>query len=239
MNNLKFKVLVTMFASIQVVLMMTPLGFIPIGPVRATTLHIPVILAGILLGVKGGAIQGLVFGMMSVIRSTVTPTITGFLFSPFAPPIGGHEGNIFSLVIALVPRILLGVFSAYLYNFLKDKNFKMASSGITALLCTLIHTFMVLSLIYVFFGPAYTDAMNIDAGYLIPFLAGIIFTNGIVEALLAVGVITALVKALEPKIKGMNVRQSNHKKRATKNLIKQEIVSENSGGASVPPKAEV
>ena len=39
----KFLVLLTMFCSIQVVLMLTPLGYIPLGPVRATTMHIPVI----------------------------------------------------------------------------------------------------------------------------------------------------------------------------------------------------
>lgn len=79
----KFLVLLTMFCSIQVVLMLTPLGYIPLGPVRATTMHIPVILAGILLGVKGGAITGLVFGLSSVIINTITPTITSFVFTPF------------------------------------------------------------------------------------------------------------------------------------------------------------
>ena len=58
----KYLVLVTMFCSIEVLLMFTPLGFIPIGPMKATTMHIPVILAGILLGIKGGAILVLSLG---------------------------------------------------------------------------------------------------------------------------------------------------------------------------------
>ncbi len=38
----------------------------------------------------------------------MTPGITSFVFSPFIT-VGGISGNFFSLVIALVPRILLGV----------------------------------------------------------------------------------------------------------------------------------
>lgn len=79
----KFLVLVTMFCSIQVILMLTPLGYIPLGPVRATTMHIPVILAGILLGIKGGAITGFVFGISSVMINTLTPTITSLYLLPF------------------------------------------------------------------------------------------------------------------------------------------------------------
>ena len=40
----KNMVLLALFGCIEIVLMLTPLGYIPIGPVRATTLHIPVIL---------------------------------------------------------------------------------------------------------------------------------------------------------------------------------------------------
>ena len=79
----KYLVLVTMFCSIEVLLMFTPLGFIPIGPMKATTMHIPVILAGILLGIKGGAITGLVFGISSVVNATINPTILSFVFTPF------------------------------------------------------------------------------------------------------------------------------------------------------------
>ena len=119
----KFLVLLTMFCSIQVVLMLTPLGYIPLGPVRATTMHIPVILAGILLGVKGGAITGLVFGLSSVIINTITPTITSFVFTPFYS-LGEYHGNFMSLVIAIGPRVLLGVLAAVIYHWFKNKNNK-------------------------------------------------------------------------------------------------------------------
>ena len=45
--------LMSLFIAIEILMVMVPfLGFIPIGPLRATTLHIPVIIAGIVLGKK-------------------------------------------------------------------------------------------------------------------------------------------------------------------------------------------
>ena len=39
-----------LFLAIEIILVVTPLGYIPIGPLNATTMHIPVIIAGIILG---------------------------------------------------------------------------------------------------------------------------------------------------------------------------------------------
>ena len=52
-KNLSF---MSLFIAIEILMVMVPfLGFIPIGPLRATTLHIPVIIAGIVLGKKTGS----------------------------------------------------------------------------------------------------------------------------------------------------------------------------------------
>ena len=195
----KFLVLLTMFCSIQVVLMLTPLGYIPIGPIRATTMHIPVILAGILLGVRGGAITGLVFGLSSVIINTITPTITSFVFTPFYS-LGEYHGNFMSLVIAIAPRVLLGVLAAFIYSWFrnKDNKVRLIGSGITALVCTLIHSILVLGMIYVFFGPSYATAKGVEVSALFGLLLGLITTNSVLEAIIATLIVTPLTKVLEP-----------------------------------------
>lgn len=195
----KFLVLLTMFCSIQVVLMLTPLGYIPIGPIRATTMHIPVILAGILLGTKGGAITGLVFGISSVIINTITPTITSFVFTPFYS-LGEYHGNFMSLVIAIAPRVLLGVLAAFIYSWFRNKEnrVKLIGSGITALVCTLIHSILVLGMIYVFFGPSYAEAKGVEVSALFGLLLGLITTNSVLEAIIATLIVTPLTKVLEP-----------------------------------------
>ena len=53
--------LAAFFVAIEMVLTMTQLGYLPIGPISITTMHLPVILAGIVLGPAYGAGIGLVF----------------------------------------------------------------------------------------------------------------------------------------------------------------------------------
>ena len=94
LNQSKTKelVLLAMFIAIEIMLFIVPfLGFIPIGPLRATTMHIPVIVAAIVLGRKQGVIVGFVFGLLSLVINTIQPTATSFIFSPFI------SGNILSL----------------------------------------------------------------------------------------------------------------------------------------------
>ena len=50
-----------LFAAIIVILAFTPLGYIPLGVITPTTVHIPVIIAGIILGWKKGAFAGVWF----------------------------------------------------------------------------------------------------------------------------------------------------------------------------------
>ena len=53
-------VIITMLVCLEILFAITPLGYIPIGGIRATTLHLPVILTGVLWGYKNGALLGLV-----------------------------------------------------------------------------------------------------------------------------------------------------------------------------------
>ena len=109
-----------LFLAIEIILVVTPLGYIPIGPLNATTMHIPVIIAGIILGKKAGAELGFVFGLTSMIKATIQPGITSFCFSPFVT-IGTISGNYKSLLIAFVPRILLGYLAGLIFEIMKNK----------------------------------------------------------------------------------------------------------------------
>ena len=206
-NSKKIKqlVLAAFFVAIEVVLMLTPLGYIPVGPIRATTMHIPVIVAGILMGKKYGSWMGFVFGLTSLLINTFTPTPTSFVFTPFIS-VGGIHGNFFSLVIVFVPRILLGYLSSVIYQALKKWLKKdYISMVIAAALNTLIHTCLVLGGIYVFFGEAYGQVLNKSMEAVKAFIIGIISANGVMEMILAAIVVPILVKALKPTVERMGV----------------------------------
>lgn len=190
MKKTKYLTSMALFLAIEIILVVTPLGYIPLGPINATTMHIPVIVAGILLGKKAGAQLGFIFGLTSLIKATIQPGITSFCFSPFIT-IGGISGNYASILIAFIPRILLGYIAGLVYELLKDK--KGVILG--ALLGSLTNTVLVLSGIYLFFGNGYARAVGVSYQALIGVLLTVVTTNGIMEALLAVVITLAIYKA--------------------------------------------
>lgn len=187
-----------MFLAIQIILVVTPLGYLPIGPISATTMHIPVIIAGISLGKKAGAQLGFVFGLTSVINATFRPTLTSFCFSPFIT-MGGVSGNWTSLLIAFIPRILLGFLAGLVYEKLKARNTNESISVIAASLTGAItNTVLVLGGIYIFFGQAYAQAIQVAYSTLVAVLLGVVTTNGIAEAILGALAALLVCKAIKP-----------------------------------------
>ena len=87
-HDTRWLVSVALMAAIIIVLANTPLGMIQLPVIKATTVHIPVILGAILLGPSAGAILGGVFGICSVVSNTMTPTLLSFAFSPFMSTTG-------------------------------------------------------------------------------------------------------------------------------------------------------
>ena len=180
-----------LFLAIEIILVVTPLGYIPIGPLNATTMHIPVIIAGIILGKKAGAELGFVFGLTSMIKATISPFVT----------IGTISGNYKSLLIAFVPRILLGYLAGLIFEIMKNKGHENSGVLAGALVGALTNTVLVLSGIYVFFGNAYASSLNVAYSGLIGLLLGVVTTNGILEAILAAVVSLAVYKAMKPLLK--------------------------------------
>ena len=99
MNTVKrTRDMVMMAALVAIMLLMTVvpvLGYIPLGFMNATIIHIPVIVGAILLGPKKGAVLGLVFGFTSMWKNTaLMPNLTSFVFTPFITmPDGGSGGR--------------------------------------------------------------------------------------------------------------------------------------------------
>lgn len=197
----QYMAFMALFLAIQILLVITPLGYLPLGPIDATTMHIPVIVAAIVFGRKAGAQLGFVFGITSVLNATFRPNITSFVFSPFVT-VAGISGNWTSLLIAIVPRILLGYFSGVLFEVLKKHRVNEQLCIITASLAGAItNTVLVLGGIYFFFGEAYAKAVHVAYEVLSAVLLGVVTTNGIAEAVLGAIACLLIVKALAPFMK--------------------------------------
>ena len=171
------------------------LGYIPLGVINATIIQVPVIIGAILLGPKYGAFLGLVFGISSMVKNTFSPNATSFVFSPFYQ-LGEYGGNLYSVVISLGPRMLIGPVAWAVYRGLrkiKSSHLKetaaLAAAGAAG---ALTNTLLVMNLIYVFFGESYLEAggkaYETAYGAILAIIGGV----GIPEAIVS-AVLTALI----------------------------------------------
>ena len=108
-----------LFIAIIILMAYTPIGLIDLPVIKATILHVPVIIGAILLGPKEGAILGLTFGLTSMIKNTSAPSLLSFAFSPLIPVPGAERGSLWAVVICLLPRVLVGVIPALIASAAK------------------------------------------------------------------------------------------------------------------------
>lgn len=192
MNKIKTKslTLLSLFIAIEILMATIPfLGFIPIGPLRATTLHIPVIIAGILLGKEKGAFVGFVFGLCSLWTATTSPTITSFVFSPFL------SGSFFSILIALIPRMAIGYVAGFLFSKLRNMNLSFAFI-VSSFIGAITNTILVMGGIYFLFAKEYAFTLNMTLDELLPYFITIITTQGLLEAIVGTIISVMVCKVL-------------------------------------------
>lgn len=191
--------MLALFLAIEVVLLVTPLGYLRIGVLSATLMHVPVIVCACTMGTKYGVLMGLVFGVTSVINATMAPTVTSFAFSPFVE-VGGFSGGFQSLIVAIGPRLLLGWLAGTIYHGLKNKGKSIAFSAfVSALISTAVHTVGVLGLILTFYAAPYASAIGVAQSGLMIAMATVILTNTVPEIVVAVVANVALTKALSSR----------------------------------------
>ena len=120
-NNKTYQLVLTgLFAAIIVLMTVTPLGYIPMGIINATIIHIRVILGALFCGPKKGAFLGFMCGLTSCIKNTLMPNPSSCVFSPvLAMEMAGFVGVLKSLLICFVPRILVGVLPYCVYLLVK------------------------------------------------------------------------------------------------------------------------
>ena len=192
----RYMATLAMFCGILLVMGATGIGFIPLPVIKATTMHIPVILGAILLGPAAGAVLGGVFGLCSIWANTTSPGLLAFAFSPFMTT-EGLPGVLKSLWIALGCRILLGVIAGWLWKGMKRllKQDYLALP-VTAAIATICHTILVMGSIYLLLAEQYAQAKNVAITAVFGLVMGTVTASGIPEAIIAAVLVTVIGKAL-------------------------------------------
>ena len=194
---------VALMGAIIIVLANTPLGMIQLPIIKATTVHIPVIIGAILLGPSAGAILGAVFGICSLISNTMAPTLLSFAFSPFMSTTGIF-GAIKAIWVSVGCRILIGVAAGWLWKLLeKVKVNQVIALPIVGFVGSMVNTIAVMGSIYVLFAKEYAQAREVGITAVWGLIMGTITASGIPEAIAAAVLVLALGKVLLSVFKKM------------------------------------
>lgn len=192
----RYMATLAMFCGVLLVMGMTGIGFIPLPVIKATTMHIPVILGAVLLGPAAGAVLGSLFGLCSMWANTTAPGLLSFAFSPFMTT-EGLPGVLKSIWIALGCRILLGVIAGWLWiGLMKIVKKDAIALPITAAVATICHTLLVMGSIYVLLAQQYAAAKNVAITAVFGLVMGTVTASGIPEAIVAAILVTVIGKAL-------------------------------------------
>ena len=204
-HDTRWLVSVALMAAIIIVLANTPLGMIQLPIIKATTVHIPVIIGAVLLGLSAGAILGAVFGICSLISNTMAPTLLSFAFSPFMST-SGIPGALKAIWISVGCRILIGVIFGWFWIALeKLKTNPLIALPLVGFIGSMVNTVTVMGSIYFLFAQQYAEAREVAVTAVWGLVMGTVTASGIPEAIAAAILVLAVGKVLIQVFKRMNI----------------------------------
>lgn len=165
-------VVIGALGGISIFLGISGLGLIRLPIFSLTIMHIPVIIGALLEGPVVGIAVGLIFGLFSMYQNITAPGLTSFIF--------------WNPIVALIPRMLIGIVAYYSFKLLKSKiKSTGVCAGIASILATLTNTIGVLGLTYILYLDKYAQAREISRDAVAGTLLTVGLTNGIPEAIVS------------------------------------------------------
>jgi uncharacterized membrane protein len=168
--------MISVFVALVVAFAMIPqVGYITIGVIALTTVHIPVLIGGTFGGRKVAYALALTFGLSSLWYSFIAPSGINIAFQ--------------NPLVSVLPRVLFGLAFVEIYELSKKliKNRYLAVS-VHMIISTIVHTLLVTFALVLFGLPSL-----VAEGWpteIIPLFIGLFTVNGVFEAL-AAGLIAA------------------------------------------------
>lgn len=183
--------LMGLLTAVLLVMSFTPIGFLTIGPLAITLNMIPVAIGAVALGPKGGAILGAVFGITSFLQcigigGTSPMGVILFEINP-----------VLAFVQRFLPRLIMGVLTAYIYKLVKKAMGAGVASYASGFFAAFLNTLLFMSLLVLLFGN--TDYMQelMNGKNVIVFICTFVGINAVFEMIVSTVLTGVIVKALE------------------------------------------
>lgn len=151
LSKKKFYELICIFGALEVIFAFSYVGYFMLQDVSSTILHIFVIVAAMMCGIRGAIPMAAIFALTSMWAATMAVTPADQMFSPFI------SGNPAGSVMLGMLRILFAVITSGIYRFYFSKKRKHIYLGISfiAILSTVLYFILILAGIHLFFPDIY------------------------------------------------------------------------------------
>lgn len=174
-------------AALIILMTFTPIGYIPLGPVKMTLVTLPVAIGSVVLGWRSGLILGGVFGFTSFYTCFGMDALGNILLgvNPF-----------YTFIMCVVPRLLCGLLPALIYKAISKNGTRrtMLAIPLSGASVAVINTVLFLGSMWLFFSENITELVGVQSIFaLFGAFAG---TNGLVEIAVNIVVGTAICKPL-------------------------------------------
>lgn len=188
-----------MLAAIILLLTLTPLGYLPIGPLEVTIMMIPVAIGAMTLGIGSGVFLGGIFGLSSFLTclGILRPSAFGqmlFAINPWA-----------TAIVCLVPRILMGLLCALLFKALYKKfGDKLGVYATVSASAALINTILFMGGLVIFFHGTMSEMAAGAGKSLFVYILAISVWNCLGEIAASVLLGTPIAKAIRKYLEKRN-----------------------------------
>lgn len=195
MKNIKTKdmVLMGIITALLVVLSMTPIGTIPIGPLSVSLNVIPVAIAAVALGSVGGAVAGGIFGILSFLQcfGIGVPSGMGAVLVSINP--------ILAFIQRFIPRLLDGLLIGFVFRAVSKRSNPYIASAVTGFCSAFFNTaFFMSSLMLLFGNTEYVQGLmeNLGTDNVFIFICLFVGVNAVVEMAVSTVITGAVGSAL-------------------------------------------
>ena len=181
-------VVLALLIAILLLMSMTPLGYLNVGPLAITLNVIPLAVAAVALGPAGGLICGCVFGLTSFLQclgvgGSSAMGVMLFSINPFL-----------AFVQRFVPRALDGLLLGWIYRGLSKKAKPYVACAITGFLSAFLNTLLFMTALLVLFGGTEYVQGLVAGRNLLVFVCAFVGVNAVAE-MAAATILTGAVGA--------------------------------------------
>lgn len=182
-----------LLVAIIILLTFTPLGYITLPFIAATTIQMPVIIGAVMMGPMAGLALGIAFGLSALCKVLMMPGA-----DPVATAILSYNFFLYA-VIAIVPRGLMGWLSGLLFAGLNKTlpNQRLISYGIIGFVGSMLNTIFYLGSLWLMASGIVAEVYSMDISGVGAMVMTVAATAGIPEAIVSCVIVAAVCRALQ------------------------------------------